>query len=44
VSNPVISTALVGALGWSLSDEDPQAIDAVFEKYGVDPQPDVWVA
>jgi aryl-alcohol dehydrogenase-like predicted oxidoreductase len=55
LSNPVISTALVGArkpeevelnmgaLELTLSDDDLQAMDAVFEKYGVDTQPDIWV-
>lgn len=55
LSNPVISTALVGArkpeevelnmgaLDLTLSEGDLQAIDAVFEKYGVDTQPDIWV-
>jgi aryl-alcohol dehydrogenase-like predicted oxidoreductase len=55
LANPVISTALVGArtpeevelnmgaLGWALSEEDLAAMDAVFDKYSVDTQPDVWV-
>jgi len=55
LSNPVISTALVGArnpaevelnmgaLDINLSDDDLKVIDAVFEKHGVDTHPDVWV-
>lgn len=55
LSNPVISTALVGcrnsaevddnvgALGWSISAADMQEIDAIFAKHGVDPTPDLWL-
>ena len=55
VSNPVISTALVGcrtvaevednvgALGWSIAEEDLRAIDAIFARHGVDPVPQGWV-
>ena len=55
LSNPVISTALVGvrqpsevasnmgALELTLSADDKRAIDAVFERWGVDTRPDIWV-
>lgn len=55
LSNPVISTALVGvrkpeevvsnmgALEVALSEGDKCAIDAIFENYGVDTRPDIWV-
>jgi hypothetical protein len=55
LSNPVISTALVGcrnsaevddnvgALGWSISDADMKEIDAIFARQGVDPTPDMWL-
>lgn len=55
LSNPVISTALVGcrnvnevndnlgALGWSISGTDMQAITESFIRHGVDPMPDVWL-
>jgi aryl-alcohol dehydrogenase-like predicted oxidoreductase len=55
LSNPVISTALVGcrniteveenvgALGWSISTADMKEIDAIFARHGVDPMPDVWL-
>jgi aryl-alcohol dehydrogenase-like predicted oxidoreductase len=55
LSNPVISTALVGcrnsaevddnvgALGWSISAADMQEIDAIFARQGVDPTPDMWL-
>jgi aryl-alcohol dehydrogenase-like predicted oxidoreductase len=55
VSNPVISTALVGcrtvgevednvgSIGWSIADEDLAEIDAVFERHGVNPVPDYWI-
>lgn len=55
VSNPVISTALVGcrnvaevednvgALGWSIAAADMKEIDAIFARHGVDPMPDVWL-
>lgn len=54
-SNPVISTALVGcrnvaevednvgAIGWSISDDDLAEIDAVFERHGVNTAPDYWI-
>jgi len=55
LSNPVVSTALVGcrnsaevddnvgALDWSISDADMKEIDAIFARNGVDPMPDVWL-
>jgi aryl-alcohol dehydrogenase-like predicted oxidoreductase len=55
VSNPVISTALVGcrtvgevednvgSIGWSIADEDLAEIDAVFERHGVNPVPEYWI-
>lgn len=55
LSNPVVSTALVGcrstsevddnvgALGWDISDADIKEIDAIFARHGVDPAPDVWL-
>lgn len=55
LSNPVISTALVGcrnsaevddnvgALDWAISDADMKEIDAIFAKHGVDPTPDLWL-
>jgi aryl-alcohol dehydrogenase-like predicted oxidoreductase len=55
LSNPVTSVALVGArnpreveanlgaLGWTLTEADRAEIDAVFDAYGIDTCPDVWV-
>jgi aryl-alcohol dehydrogenase-like predicted oxidoreductase len=55
LSNPVVSTALVGcrtpsevddnvgALGWAISGADMKSIDAIFARHGVDPTPDVWL-
>lgn len=55
LTNPVISTALVGcrtpaeveenlgALGWTISDNDMQKIDEIFARHGVNPAPDVWL-
>jgi aryl-alcohol dehydrogenase-like predicted oxidoreductase len=55
LSNPVISTALVGcrnsaeiddnvgALDWSISNADMKEIDAIFARHGVDPSPDLWL-
>jgi aryl-alcohol dehydrogenase-like predicted oxidoreductase len=55
LSNPVISTALVGcrnekevsdnigAIGWSISDDDMKAADAIFAKHGVNHTPSVWL-
>jgi len=55
ISNPIISTALVGcrtvaevednvgALGWSIAEGDVAEIDAIFARHGVNPVPDRWV-
>jgi aryl-alcohol dehydrogenase-like predicted oxidoreductase len=55
ISNPVVSTALVGcrtvtevednvgALGWSIADADLAEIDAIFARHGVNTSPDRWV-
>lgn len=55
LSNPVLSVALVGArtageveanigaLEVEFSDADLNAINAVFDRYDVDTQPDIWV-
>ena len=55
ISNPVVSTALVGcrtvaevednvgALGWSIAEADLAEIDAIFARQGVNPVPDRWV-
>ena len=55
ISHPAVSTALVGcrtvaevednagAVGWSISDEDMKAIDAIFAKYEIDTTPDFWI-
>jgi aryl-alcohol dehydrogenase-like predicted oxidoreductase len=55
LSNPVISTALVGcrnprevddnvgALGWSISDEDMKEIEAIFARHGAVTMPQVWL-
>ena len=55
LSNPVISTALVGcrnprevddnvgALGWTISDADMKAIDAIFAKHGAITMPEPWL-
>ena len=55
ISNPVVSTALVGcrtvaevednvgALGWSIGEGELGEIDAIFERHGVNPVPDRWV-
>ena len=55
LSNPVISTALVGcrnerevddnvgAIGWSISDADMKEIDAIFARNGVNAMPDTWL-
>ena len=54
-SHPVVSTALVGcrtvtevednvgAIGWSISDDDLAEMDAVFERHGVETVPDYWI-
>lgn len=55
LSNPVISVGLigfrtpaeveasVGGLSWALSDEERGAIDAIFQRHGVDAAPPVWL-
>ena len=55
VAHPGVSTALVGcrnvdelednvgAVGWSISDDDLAEIDAIFDRYGVDTTPDFWI-
>lgn len=54
-SNPAVSTALVGcrniaevednvgAVGWSISDDDLAEIDAIFERHGVETTPAYWI-
>jgi aryl-alcohol dehydrogenase-like predicted oxidoreductase len=54
-SNPAISTSLVGcrnvaevednvgAIGWSISDEDLAEIDAIFARHEVEPVPGYWI-
>ncbi len=54
-SHPAVSTALVGcrtveelednvgAIGWSISDEDLAEIDAIFARHGVNTVPDYWI-
>jgi myo-inositol catabolism protein IolS len=55
ISHPAVSTALVGcrnvtevednvgAIGWEISAKDLAAIDAIFERHGVDTTPDFWI-
>jgi myo-inositol catabolism protein IolS len=55
ISHPAISTALVGcrnvaevednvgAVGWSISDDDLAEIDAIFERHGVEHTPEFWI-
>jgi myo-inositol catabolism protein IolS len=55
LSNPVISTALVGcrnesevnenagAIGWSITDADMLEIDAIFARHGVVTTPETWI-
>lgn len=55
VSHPAVSTALVGcrtvaevednvgAVGWSITDDDLAEIDAIFARHGVDTTPDFWI-
>jgi aryl-alcohol dehydrogenase-like predicted oxidoreductase len=55
LTNPVISTALVGcrnegevddnvgALGWSISEDDMKEIDAIFARHGAITMPDTWL-
>lgn len=55
ISHPAVSTALVGcrtvdevddnvgAVGWSISDDDLAEIDEIFGRHGVDTSPDFWI-
>jgi myo-inositol catabolism protein IolS len=55
ISNPVVSTALVGcrtvaevednvgALGWSIAEADLAEIDGIFARHGVITTPDYWI-
>jgi aryl-alcohol dehydrogenase-like predicted oxidoreductase len=55
ISNPVVSTALVGcrtvaevednvgAIGWSIAQDDLAEIDAIFARHGVTITPDYWI-
>jgi aryl-alcohol dehydrogenase-like predicted oxidoreductase len=55
LSHPAVSTALVGcrtvaevednvgAVGWSISDEDLAEIDGLFERHGIDTEPEFWI-
>jgi len=55
LSNPIVSTALVGcrspkevddnvgAIGWSISDEDMKEIEAIFARHGAVTTPEVWL-
>jgi myo-inositol catabolism protein IolS len=55
ISNPVVSTALVGcrtvaevednvgAIGWSISEADLHEIDAIFARHGVNTLPEGWI-
>ncbi len=54
-SHPAISTALVGcrtvaevednvgAIGWTIDDEDLAEMDAIFARHGVETVPDYWI-
>jgi myo-inositol catabolism protein IolS len=54
-SHPDVSTALVGcrtvgelednvgAVGWTIADDDLAEIDAIFERHGVDTSPEFWI-
>jgi aryl-alcohol dehydrogenase-like predicted oxidoreductase len=54
-SHPAVSTSLVGcrnvaelednvgAVGWSIADDDLAEIDAIFERHGVETVPDYWI-
>ena len=33
----------VGAVGWTISDDDLAEIDAIFARHGVDTAPDYWI-
>ena len=55
LSNPVISTALVGcrnpgevddnvgAVGWTISEADMTEIDAIFARHGAITKPEIWL-
>jgi myo-inositol catabolism protein IolS len=55
ISNPVVSTALVGcrtvaevednvgAVDWSIADDDFAEIDAIFARHEINPVPDYWI-
>lgn len=55
LSNPIVSTALVGcrgpkevddnvgALGWSISEADMKEIEAIFARHGAVTMPEVWL-
>jgi aryl-alcohol dehydrogenase-like predicted oxidoreductase len=55
ISHPAVSTALVGcrnvtevddnvgAVGWSISDDDLAEIDAIFSRHDVETVPDYWI-
>jgi aryl-alcohol dehydrogenase-like predicted oxidoreductase len=55
ISHPAVSTALVGcrtvaeiednvgAIGWSISEDDLAEMDAIFERHEVNPVPDYWI-
>jgi aryl-alcohol dehydrogenase-like predicted oxidoreductase len=55
ISHPTVSTALVGcrnvaevednvgAIGWSISDEDRAEMDAIFDRHEVTTVPDYWI-
>jgi myo-inositol catabolism protein IolS len=55
ISNPVVSTALVGcrnvaevednvgAIGWTIAEDDLAEIDAIFERHGVNTVPEFWI-
>ena len=54
-SHPAVSTALVGcrniaevednvgAIGWTIADDDIAEIDAIFDRHGVNTTPDFWI-
>jgi len=55
ISHPAVSTALVGcrtvgevednvgAIGWSISEDDLAEIDEIFERHGVNTTPEFWI-
>jgi aryl-alcohol dehydrogenase-like predicted oxidoreductase len=55
LSHPAVSAALVGcrtvaevednvgAVGWSIDDDDLREIDAIFDRHGVDTSPEFWI-